>query len=376
LILNNYMKIPFLDIYSINKEFYNDFSKDFKRVFESGSLILSSEVINFENNFANYCETKFCIGVANGLQAIEIILRAWGITKGDEVIVPSNTFIATWLAISSLKAIPIPVEPDIESYTINPDLIEEKITPRTKVIIPVHLYGSICEMNKINKIAKKYSLKVLEDAAQAHGARYLSRKAGSLGDAAAFSFYPGKNLGALGDAGAITTDDEELYIKVRSIRNYGTSEKYINNIHGINSRLDELQAAFLSTKLKKLDEFNIRRIEVAGKYIKGLSGLESLDVPTIYHDLSHVFHLFVIRHPQRDKLRKILTEFGIETLLHYPIPPHLQGAYSYLNIKKGSLPISEKIHKECISLPIYPTLNDQKINYIISSIKKALNRLS
>tara|TARA_B100001250_G_C19776808_1_gene779951 strand:+ start:259 stop:1389 length:1131 start_codon:yes stop_codon:yes gene_type:complete len=373
LILNNQMKIPFLDIYSINKEFYNDFSKDFKRVFESGSLILSSEVLNFENNFANYCETKFCIGVANGLQAIEIILRAWGITKGDEVIVPSNTFIATWLAISNLGATPIPVEPDIESYTINPDLIEEKITPRTKVIIPVHLYGSICDMNKINEIAKKFSLKVLEDAAQAHGAIYLSRKAGSLGDAAAFSFYPGKNLGALGDAGAITTDDEKLYRKVRSIRNYGTSKKYKNNIHGINSRLDELQAAFLSTKLKKLDELNRRRIEIAGIYIKGLTGLSSLSIPKICQDFSHVYHLFVIRHPQRDKLRKILTEFGIETLLHYPIPPHLQGSYSYLNIKKGSLPISEKIHQECISLPIYQTLNDHQINYIISSIKQSLS---
>ncbi len=369
------MKIPFLDVYSINKEFYQDFSNDFKRVFDSGSLILSSEVEKFEDSFANYCDTKYCVGVANGLQALEITLRAWGITKDDEVIVPSNTFIATWLAISSVGAIPVPVEPHIDSFNINPDLIEEKITDRTKAIIVVHLYGSTCEMNKINEIANKYSLKILEDAAQSHGGKYQARKVGSLGDAAAFSFYPGKNLGALGDGGAITTDDEKLFKKVRLIRNYGKSENYLNNILGMNSRLDELQAAFLSTKLKKLDEINLRRRNIALRYIDELSKIKSIKIPKLNQNSFHVFHLFVIRHSQRKKFRKNLSKLGVETLIHYPIPPHLQSAFSYLNLNEGSLPISETIHKECISIPLYQTMNEEQISYVISSIDKASKNL-
>ena len=369
------MRIPFLDINSINNEFYNDFSNDFKRVLESGSLILSSEVQEFEDRFAEYCQTKYCVGVGNGLQALEIILRGWGITKDDEVIVPSNTFIATWLAISSVGAIPIPIEPDIDTYNINPDLIEEKITPRTKAIIVVHLYGLPCEMNKIKEIATRHSLKILEDAAQSHGAEYQSRKVGSLGDAAAFSFYPSKNLGALGDGGAITTDDEKLFTKVRLIRNYGKSENYLNNLQGMNSRLDELQAAFLSTKLKSLDDINRRRRNIANKYINQLFEIESIKIPTINNYSLHVFHLFVVRHPKRIKFREELFDLGVDTSIHYPIPPHLQKAYSYLNLNEGSLPISETIHKECISIPIYQTMNEEQISYVVSSIKKVVKKL-
>ena len=369
------MRIPFFDINSINNELYDEFSIDFKRVFNSGSLILSSEVQKFEDSFANYCQTKYCVGVANGLQALEIILRAWDISKDDEVIVPSNTFIATWLAISSVGAIPIPVEPDIETYNINPDLIQEKITPRTKAIIVVHLYGLTCEMNKIKEIANRYSLKILEDAAQSHGAEYRSRKVGSLGDAAAFSFYPSKNLGALGDGGAITTDDEKLFEKVRLIRNYGKSDNHLNNIQGMNSRLDELQAAFLSTKLKSLDDINLRRRNIALKYIDQLSEIKSIKIPKINNYSLHAFHLFVIRYPNRKKFREELFYLGVETSIHYPIPPHLQKAYSYLNLNEGSLPISETIHKECISIPIYQTMNEEQISYVVSSIKKVTKNL-
>tara|TARA_Y100001968_G_scaffold323421_1_gene361062 strand:+ start:108 stop:1226 length:1119 start_codon:yes stop_codon:yes gene_type:complete len=369
------MRIPFCDIHSINNEFNYDFSNDFNRVLESGSLILSSEVQKFEDRFAEYCQTKYCVGVGNGLQALEIILRGWGISKDDEVIVPSNTFIASWLAISSVGGIPVPVEPDIDTYNINPDLIEEKITSRTKAIIVVHLYGLPCEMNKIKEIANRHSLKILEDAAQSHGAEYQSSKVGSLGDAAAFSFYPTKNLGALGDGGAITTDDEKLFKKVRLIRNYGRNENHLNNIQGMNSRLDELQAAFLSTKLKSLDDINQRRRSIAHKYIDELSEIESIIMPKINDYSLHAFHLFIVRHPERMKFREELFDLGVETSIHYPIPPHLQKAYSYLNLIEGTLPISETIHKECISIPIYQTMNEEQISYVVSSIKKVTNKL-
>ena len=370
------MKIPFLDIHSINKEYESQLFNDFKRVIHSNSFILSTEVKKFEENFASYCSTKYCIGVGNGLQAIEIILKAWGIKKGDEVIVPANTFIATWLAISRVGATPIPVEPNIETFNINPSLIEAKITSKTKAIIVVHLYGSTCEMNRIKKIANKYSLKILEDAAQSHGALYHSNKVGSLGDAAAFSFYPGKNLGALGDSGAITTNDNELNRMVRLIRNYGSCEKYLFQIQGMNSRLDELQAAFLSSKLTNLDDNNKRRRAIALRYIEELSEVKSIILPKVYEHIFHVFHLFVIRHSNRNQLRETLANFGVETLIHYPIPPHLQDAYKFLNLKEGSLPITESIHKECISLPIYQTMDDRQVSYVISSVRKATETIN
>ena len=366
------MEVPFLDVLSINKEFEYSLLKDFKRFLSSGKYILDKEVENFEKNFSNYCGTKYCIGVANGLEALEISLNAWDIKEGDEVIVPSNTYIATWLAITKRGAKIIPVEPDIMTYNINPNLIEEKITSRTKAILVVHLYGLTCDMDEIVRIAKKYSLFILEDSAQAHGATYKLKRTGSLGDASAFSFYPGKNLGALGDGGAITTNNESFYEKCIYLRNYGSKEKYFNKTVGMNSRLDELQAAFLKTKLKKLEESNSKRQFIAQKYIYNLEDEKDLVLPYVPESCSHVFHLFVIRYKDRDKLSEYLNKCGIGTLIHYPIPPHLQLAYKNLNIKKGSLPISETIHKECLSLPIYQTMNNDQVDYVIKSIKNFL----
>ncbi len=370
------MKIPFLDINSINHEFEESFADDLSRVINSGNYILSSELEKFEKQFSEYCQTRFCVGVGNGLQALEIVLQSWGVSAGDEVILPSNTYIATWLAVTRLGAKPIPVEPNIDSYNINPDLIEEKITPKTKVIIVVHLYGLPCEMKKIMHIAEKHSLKVLEDAAQAHGATYHSRKVGSLGHAAAFSFYPTKNLGALGDGGAITTNEENLFLNSKLIRNYGSRKKYTNSILGNNSRLDELQAAFLTTKLKKLDESIKKRMTIAKKYINHFSEIKSLKIPIIPENYLHSFHVFVIMHKDRDNFISHLKRLGVETLIHYPIPPHLQKAYSFLNLNKGDLPISEKIHSQCLSLPLYPTMTEVQISYLVHSVKKVANDLN
>tara|TARA_B100000212_G_C27359317_1_gene527459 strand:+ start:115 stop:1224 length:1110 start_codon:yes stop_codon:yes gene_type:complete len=369
------MKVPFLDVLAINKEFEESLLSDFKRVFLSGRLILDKEVLNFEKNFSEFCGTNYCVGVSNGLEALEIVLSAWNISSGDEVIVPSNTYIATWLAITRRGAIPIPVEPDIRTYNINPKLIEQKITPKTKAIIVVHLYGLPCEMDEILEIAKKYSLKVLEDSAQSHGALYKSKRVGALGHASAFSFYPGKNLGALGDGGGITTDDKDLYEKALLIRNYGSRKKYINELPGMNSRLDELQAAFLNTKLRNLDNSNQRRREIADQYIEAFSDLKSLSIPFIPDNMEHVFHLFVVRHKKRDLLRKLLKDVSIETLMHYPIPPHLQNAYMSLNIPKGSLPLSEIIHEECLSLPIYQTMSDDQVKFVIKNVKDILTNI-
>ncbi len=369
------MKVPFFDINSINQEFEEILYADFKRVLKSGSYILSTEVEKFERSFAKYCHSKYCVGVGNGLQAIEIVLQSWGVSSGDEVILPSNTYIATWLAVTRLGAKPIPIEPNIETYNINPELIEDKITLKTKAIIVVHLYGLPCEMNKIMKIADKYSLKVLEDAAQAHGAEYHSQKVGSLGHAAAFSFYPSKNLGALGDGGAITTNDEELFNNSKLIRNYGSGEKYKNSRIGTNSRLDELQAAFLSTKLEKLDEGIIKRRKIAVEYNSHFSHITSIKIPTIPIDYLHSFHIFMIMYKKRDIFIEYLKRLGVEALIHYPVPPHLQKAYSHLEFKNGDLPISEKIHRECLSLPIYQTMTKDQILYVISSVKKVAKEL-
>ena len=369
------MKIPFLDINSINNEFEESFSNDFKRVLQSGAYILSSEVDKFEKHFSEYCQTNYCVGVGNGLQALEIVLQSWGISFGDEVIVPSNTYIATWLAVTRLGAKPIPVEPNIDSYNINPNLIEEKITSKTKAIIAVHLYGQPCEMKEIMKIADKYSLKVLEDAAQAHGSTYWMQKVGSLGHAAAFSFYPTKNLGALGDGGAITTNDHELFVNSKLIRNYGSGEKYLNIRLGTNSRLDELQAAILTTKLTKLDEAIEKRRAFAKQYINHLMDIESIKVPKINDYCLHSFHLFVIMHKERERFIDGLSRLGVDTLIHYPVPPHLQKAYSFLKFNKGDFPISEEIHDQCFSLPIYQTMTQAQISYVIDSVEKVAEEL-
>lgn len=358
------MNIPFLDLKAPYLELKNELDEAYKRVMESGWYILGKECETFEKEFADYCGTKHCIGVGNGLEALHLILRAYGIGEGDEVIVPANTYIATWLAVSHAGAKPVPVEPDEKTYNINSALIGQAITKKTKAIIAVHLYGQPADMDSINILAKKYDLKVIEDAAQAHGAKYKGRRAGSLGDAAGFSFYPGKNLGALGDGGAVTTDDSVLAEKVKLLRNYGSRLKYHNEIKGYNSRLDELQAAMLRTKLLKLDEWNTRRCGVAQIYLQKLQNCNDLLLPYMPERVEPVWHLFVLRHPKRDILQHYLTKAGIGTLIHYPIPPHMSEAYSELGYRKGDFPITEKIAESIISVPIHPQLSQDNISQI------------
>ncbi len=345
--------IPFLDLKGLNAQYREEFIAACQRVIDSGWYIQGHECKEFDKEFAKYCGTKYAIGVANGLDALILILRAYkemGIIKdNDEVIVPSNTYIASILAISENNLIPILVEPDVNTYLLDPSKIEEKITSKTKAILPVHLYGQTCEMDKINEIAKKYSLKIIEDSAQSHGAYFGNKRSGNLGDASGFSFYPGKNLGALGDGGAVTTNDEELATIITALGNYGSHKKYENFYKGINSRLDEIQAAMLRIKLKYLDiEINQRR-EIANYYLQNIQN-NNIILPSIRAENNHVWHLFVIRTKKRDELQKYLLDNGIQTLIHYPIPPHKQNAYK--EWKNQSYPISENIHNEVFSLPI------------------------
>ena len=364
--------IPFLDLKSINLRQKQEFQKVLGDVLDSGWLVLGKQTEAFENDFAAYCDAKHCVGVANGLEALHLVLRAWGISDGDEVIVPSNTYIATWLAVSQVGATPVPVEPDFETFNIDPDLIEEAITPRTRAIIPVHLYGQTASMDKIMSIANRHGLKVLEDSAQAHGARFNKRPAGTLGHAAAFSFYPSKNLGALGDAGAVTTNDASLADKIRILRNYGSHVKYQNEIRGYNSRLDELQSAFLRAKLPLLDSDNERRSKIAAAYTLGLKDLNGLIIPKVCAESDHVWHLYVVRHANREQLQSRLLELGIGTMIHYPIPPHLQPAYKDLGFHLGAYPISEKMHKDVLSLPIGPTLSKEDVEKVIAAVRQAV----
>ncbi len=361
--------IPFLDLKAINLRQRDEFHRALDKVLDSGWLILGEECKSFEVEFASYCGAKECIGVGNGLEALHLVLRAWGIGPGDEVIVPSNTYIATWLAVTYTGAIPVPVEPDRKTYNIDPAQIERAITPRTKAIIAVHLYGQPAKMSAINDVAKKHSLRVLEDAAQAHGAEYMGYRVGAIGDAAGFSFYPGKNLGALGDGGAIVTNDSVLANQLRALRNYGSHVKYHNEVLGFNSRLDELQAAFLRMKLPLLNSDNEHRAEIAKMYDHGLSGIEGLTLPEITDGNVSAWHLYVVLHPQRDKLASYLADHGISTMIHYPIPPHLQPAYLNLGFKKGDFPISEKIHSEALSLPIGPSISIEEVKKIVATVK-------
>lgn len=362
--------IPFLDLKAINLRQRDEFHKALDKVLDSGWLILGEECKTFEQEFAEYCGVRYCVGVANGLEALHLVLHAWNIGPGDEVIVPSNTYIATWLAVSYTGAIPVPVEPDIKTYNLDPVLVEAAITPKTKAIIPVHLYGQTADMSAISALAEKHGIKVLEDAAQSHGAKHLGRKSGSLGDAAAFSFYPGKNLGALGDGGAVTTNDPDLAQKLVTLRNYGSQIKYHNEMIGFNSRLDELQAAFLRAKLPLLDRDNQHRTNVAEVYQQGLNGIEGVTLPSISKDGNSAWHLYVIRHPQRDRLVEHLVKQGVGTMIHYPIPPHLQPAYASLGKKQGDFPIAEKIHSEILSLPIGPTISITAAEKVIASIRQ------
>ena len=367
------MNVPFLELKPTYLELKDEFDAAYHRVMDSGWYLLGKELEAFESEFAAYCETKHCIGVANGLDALHLIVRACGIGPGDEVIVPSNTFIATWLAVSYAGATPVPVEPDPRTYNLDPARIEAAITPRTRAIMPVHLYGQPADMDAINAIARRHGLKVIEDSAQAQGARYKGRRTGGLGDAAGHSFYPGKNLGAFADAGAVTTNDAQLADRVRTLRNYGSKVKYHYEAQGINSRLDEMQAAFLRIKLRHLDEWNQRRTKIAEQYLSQLSGLTSqpsgVILPFVPDYAEPVWHLFVIRHPQRDALQQKLTEAGIGTLIHYPVPPHLSGAYSGLKFQDSDFRIAEEIAATILSLPMGPHVTTEQVQSVVAAIQ-------
>ncbi len=364
--------IPFLDLKLINDSYSEEINCAIKQVLESGWYIMGNQCSLFEQEFAKYCGTKHAIGVASGLDALIIILEAYkelGVFElGDEVIVPANTYIASILSISKAGLVPVLIEPDIDTYNINPLLIESKITSKTKAIMAVHLYGQVAQMDVIEKIAQKHNLKVIEDSAQAHGAVYSGKRTGNLGDASGFSFYPGKNLGALGDGGAITINDGKLAEVIRAYRNYGSHQKYINKYLGLNSRLDEIQAAILRVKLKHLDEDNQKRREIAQYYCENIKNPEIV-LPVTRHsslitEKDHVFHLFVIRCKERNKLQQYLLDNGIQTVIHYPIPPHKQEAYKQWN--DLSYLITEQIHKECLSLPISAVLADDDVKYVVS----------
>jgi dTDP-4-amino-4,6-dideoxygalactose transaminase len=363
-------KIPFLNLGETYKELKAELDSAYQRVMHSGWYIQGEELEAFEFEFSEYCNSKYCIGVGNGLDALHLILRAYGIGPGDEVIVPSHTFIATWLAVTFAGAQPVPVEvADDGTYTISPELIESAITPRTRAIIPVHLYGRPADMTPIMLIAAKHGIKVIEDAAQAHGARYHGRSAGCLGDAAAFSFYPGKNLGAFGDGGAITTSDEGLATKLRSLRNYGSSTKYVHDVIGVNSRLDPIQAAFLRVKLHYLDEWNARRASI-GKYYHQLFAGTPIVLPAVSTGFDSVHHLFVIRTSSREKLQAELKNKNIETLIHYPIPPHKQLAYQSMGYI--SMPVAESLARELLSLPMGPHLSREDVEIVAENVTRII----
>ena len=363
--------IKFLDLQKINQPYEAAFHEKLQSILEKGWYILGEEVKNFETNFAHYCGTKYCIGVGNGLDALVLIFKAYiqlgKINKGDEVIVPANTYIASILAILEADLVPVLVEPDLETYNLDHSKIQEKISSKTKAILAVHLYGQLADMIAINEIANQNSLLVIEDAAQSHGAILGDKKAGNFGNAAGFSFYPGKNLGALGDAGAVTTNDTELAKMIHSLRNYGSEEKYVNDFIGINSRLDEIQAAFLTIKLDDLDQDNIIRRQIARRYISEIKN-NKIILPSYNNSENHVFHLFVIRTKNRDALKEYLLSNNIQTLIHYPIPPHKQKALFLL--KNLSFTITENIHNEVLSLPISPVLEEDEVGFIIKTLNE------
>ncbi len=364
--------IPFLDLHAAYDEIRSEVDAAMSRVMESGYYIGGPEVDAFEEAFASYCGVRHCIGVANGLDALRLILIAYGIGPGDEVIVPSNTFVATWLAVTQVGATPVPVEPDPLTYNLDVSRVAEAITSRTRAVMPVHLYGQPADVVGLRALTDPLGLIVIEDAAQAHGARLCGKRAGALGHAAGFSFYPGKNLGAFGDGGAVTTDDDELADHLRVLRNYGSRVKYHNEVVGYNSRLDPLQAAALGAKLPYLDEWNARRAEQAQIYLEQLDGLDALQLPSVLDGAEPVWHLFVVQHADRDDLGQRLAERGVQTLIHYPIPPHLQMAYKESAIEKGQLPIAEHIHRDIISLPISPHHTTDDIRRVAETLRDLL----
>ena len=361
------MKIPFFNIQKINKKYITNIKNSFDKVLGSGFCIGGPIVEKFENNFANYVRSKYCAGLSSGLDALILSLRALDIKKGDEVIVPANTYIATWLAVTHVGAKIVPVEPLIDTYNINPNEVINKITKRTKAIIMVHLYGNVCDINKILFIAKKYNLYTIEDAAQAHGLNYLNKKIGSHSDIVAWSFYPTKNLGAIGDAGAVTSNKKKLIDKIKKLRNYGFQNKYTNQYIGSNSRLDPIQAYILDIKLKDLNKNNEIRRKIASNYINKIKN-KNITLPTVKNN-DTVWHLFVIRTNKRNKLQKYLASNGVETMIHYLKPPHLQPIYKEL-FKTKRFKITESIHNSCLSLPCNPALSEKEQSYIINVINK------
>jgi len=362
------MNVPFLDLRPQYLELKDQFDEAYRRVAESGRFILGSEVESFESEFAAYCRVRHCVGVGNGLDALHLIIRALDIGPGDEVLVPANTYIATWLAVSHAGASPVPIEPNERTYNIDSSRIEGAITEHTRAIIAVHLYGQPADMDPINEIASQYGLKVIEDAAQAHGARYKENRVGALGDVAGFSFYPGKNLGAWGDAGAVVTNDDALARRLRVLSNYGSQVKYYNERKGFNSRLDELQAAVLRIKLTKLDEWNERRKRSAAEYLQMLEGSCDLTLPYLPDWADPVWHLFVVRHPKRNLLQEYLNQKGVGTLIHYPLPPHLQAAYAELRYERGQFPISEQMADEVLSLPMSSHLSALELGHVVQKL--------
>jgi len=361
--------IPFLDLGAAYRELSTEIDAAVARVLSSGWYIGGEELSLFEAEFAKYVEADYCVGVGNGLDALVLALRACDIKPGDEVIVPSNTYIATWLAVSAVGATLVPVEPDSGTYNIESDQIERVITPRTRAILPVHLYGQPANIDPILKLARHHDLYVIEDAAQAHGARYNGRRIGAHSDVVCWSFYPGKNLGALGDGGAITTNDPRIADRIRILSNYGSSEKYVHNFKGVNSRLDPVQAAALRVKLSHLDAWNARRSDIATRYTEAFSGCDIV-LPSVPDRASPVWHLFVIRDLNRDALQAALGQAGVGTLIHYPIPPHKQKAYQDARIPPGSYPIASQIASEALSLPIGPHLNNEQVETVIAEVRK------
>jgi dTDP-4-amino-4,6-dideoxygalactose transaminase len=368
------MEVPFLDLRAAYLELKTEIDDAVHRVLDSGHYILGPEVEAFEAEFADYCGARHAIGLANGLDALHLALRAMDVGPGDEVIVPSHTYIATWLAVTQCGATPVPVEPDPRTFNLDPGRVAAAITAKTRVLLPVHLYGQPADLDPLIAVARQHGLRILEDAAQAHGARYNDRRIGAHGDAVAWSFYPGKNLGALGDGGAVTTDDDDVARSLRSLRNYGSNVKYFNDLHGYNSRLDPLQAAVLRVKLRHLDAWNLRRHTIAGHYLDALAPFRSI-LPEVPSWASPAWHLFVIRHPRRDELQRRLTVAGVGTLIHYPVPPHAQKAYASSGWSAGSFPLASALANEVLSLPMGPHLSPAGAGRVIEALHEVLPTL-
>ncbi|WP_400192026.1 DegT/DnrJ/EryC1/StrS family aminotransferase [Hymenobacter sp. B81] len=364
------MQVPFLSFGPQHEPIRDEVLAAMARVYDAQWYVLGQSVADFEQQFAAYCQVKHCVGVANGLDALHLALKALNVGPGDEVIVPSNTYIATWLAVSYVGATVVPVEPDPATHNLDPALLEAAITPRTRVIMPVHLYGQACRMTDIMAVARRHNLHVVEDNAQAQGASCDGGRTGSFGTLNATSFYPGKNLGALGDAGAVTTNDEDLARQVRVLRNYGSQQKYYNEVVGHNSRLDELQAAVLSVKLGHLDAWTSQRQQIAALYNEALQGVGDLQLPVVAAGCTHVYHLYVVRTRQREALQQHLQQRGVGTLIHYPVPPHLQQAYQHLGFRAGQFPVAEELAQTVLSLPMWPGMSAEQVQQVAAAIRE------